>query len=163
MRMSFSMRLTVPNAATCLPGWAMEHCFCLEVRVRIGPGRRHGHGCRSRAPIPQSSRHPLGLSCSRTDLARKNFAAARQLLEDVIQKAPQFLTAHVILSHVLLQSGDERAAEPQLRRIVAIDPGQAESWRNLAVLYRRSRRLREAIAAAKAGCLYCPQIGRASC
>jgi tetratricopeptide (TPR) repeat protein len=43
-----------------------------------------------------------------------------------------------------------------LRRIVEMDPGQAESWRNLAVLYRRTGRLREAIAAAKAGCLYCP-------
>jgi tetratricopeptide (TPR) repeat protein len=93
---------------------------------------------------------------ARMNLARQDFATARQLLEDVIQKAPQFLTAHVILSHVLLQSGDERAAEPQLRRIVEMDPGQAESWRNLAVLYRRSQRLREAIAAAKAGCLYCP-------
>jgi tetratricopeptide (TPR) repeat protein len=93
---------------------------------------------------------------SRMNLARKDFAVARQLLEDAIQNAPQFLPAHTILSHVLLQSGDERAAEPQLRRIVEMDPRQAESWRNLAVLYRRTARLREAIAAAKAGCLHCP-------
>jgi tetratricopeptide (TPR) repeat protein len=93
---------------------------------------------------------------ARMNLARQDFAAARQLLEEAVQKAPQFLPAQVILSHVLLQSGDERAAEPQLRRIVERDAGQAESWRNLAVLYRRSQRLREAIAAAKAGCLHCP-------
>jgi tetratricopeptide (TPR) repeat protein len=93
---------------------------------------------------------------ARMNLARQDFAAARQLLEEVIQKAPQFLAAHMILSHVLLQSGDERAAEPQLRRIIEMAPGQAESWRNLAVLYRRTRRLREAIAAAKAGCLHFP-------
>jgi tetratricopeptide (TPR) repeat protein len=93
---------------------------------------------------------------ARMNLARRDFAAARQLLEDTIRQAPHHLTAHVILSHVLLQSGDEIAAEPQLRRIVEIDPGQAESWRNLAVLYRRNGRLREAIAAAKAGCLHCP-------
>ena len=93
---------------------------------------------------------------ARMKLARQDFAAARQLLEGVIQKAPHFLTAHVILSHVFLQSGDERAAEPQLRRIVEIEPGQAESWKNLAVLYRRTQRLREAIAATKAGCLHCP-------
>jgi tetratricopeptide (TPR) repeat protein len=93
---------------------------------------------------------------ARMNLARQDFATARQLLEDVIRQAPQLLPAHVILSHVLLQSGDERAAEPQLRRIVELDPGQAESWKNLAVLYRRTQRLREAIAAAKAGCLHCP-------
>jgi len=57
----------------------------------------------------------------------------------------------------LLQAGDETAAEPQLRRIVELDPEQAESWRNLAVLYRRTGRWREAIAAARAGCLHCPQ------
>jgi tetratricopeptide (TPR) repeat protein len=93
---------------------------------------------------------------ARMNLARKDFATARQLLEDTIRQAPHHLPAHVILSHVLLQSGDERAAEPQLRRIVEMDPGQAESWRNLAVLYRNTQRLREAIAAAKAGCLHCP-------
>ncbi len=66
------------------------------------------------------------------------------------------MTAYVILSHVLLQSGDESTAEPLLRRIVEMDAGQGESWRNLAVLYRRTGRLREAIAAAQAGCLHCP-------
>jgi len=93
---------------------------------------------------------------ARMHLARKEFAAARQLLEDTIRQAPHVLTGHIILSHVLLQSGDEVAAEPRLRRIVELDPGQAESWCNLAVLYSRQNRLREAIAAAKAGCLHCP-------
>ncbi|HTU92120.1 MAG TPA: glycosyltransferase [Gemmataceae bacterium] len=93
---------------------------------------------------------------ARMHLARKEFAAARQLLEDTIRQAPHVLTGHIILSHVLLQSGDEIAAEPQLRRIVELDPGQAESWRNLAVLYQRTGRLREGIAAARAGCLHCP-------
>jgi tetratricopeptide (TPR) repeat protein len=92
----------------------------------------------------------------RMHLARKEYDAARQLLEDVIGQTPQVLPAYVILSHVLLQSGDENAAEPLLRRIVEIDAGQAESWRNLAVLYRRRNRLREAIAAAQAGRLHCP-------
>jgi Tfp pilus assembly protein PilF len=89
-------------------------------------------------------------------LARQQFAAARQLLEESIRQAPAALPAYLILSHVLLQSGDERAAEPLLRRIVEMDPTQAESWRNLAVLYGRQNRLPEAIAAARAGCLHCP-------
>jgi tetratricopeptide (TPR) repeat protein len=93
---------------------------------------------------------------ARLHLARKEFAAARQLLEDLIGQAPHLLPASVILSHVLLQAGDENAAEPLLRRIVEMDAGQAESWRNLAVLYRRQNRLREAIAAAQAGRLHCP-------
>ncbi|HTU92816.1 MAG TPA: glycosyltransferase [Gemmataceae bacterium] len=93
---------------------------------------------------------------ARMNLARREFAAARQLLESTIRQAPHILTGHIILSHVLLQSGDEIAAEPQLRRIVELDPGQAESWRNLAVLYQRTGRLREGIAAARAGCLHCP-------
>lgn len=37
-----------------------------------------------------------------------------------------------------------------------MDPGQAESWSNLAVLYCRQNRLCEAIAAAKSGCMHCP-------
>lgn len=93
---------------------------------------------------------------ARMHLARKEFALARSLLEETIRQAPQVLTAYVILSHVLLQSGDEKAAEPLLRRIVEMDAAQAESWRNLAVLYRRRNRLPEAIAAAKAGCLHNP-------
>ncbi len=94
---------------------------------------------------------------ARLHLARKEFAAARQLLDETIRQAPHVLTAYVILSHVLLQSGDESAAEPLLRRIVEMDPGQAESWRNLSVLYRRQNRLPEAIAAAQAGRSHCPQ------
>ncbi len=93
---------------------------------------------------------------ARMHLARKEFAAARQLLEEVLRQAPQLLPANVILSHVLLQADDESAAEPLLRRIVEMDPVQAESWRNLAVLYRRRQRLPEALAAARAGCLHCP-------
>ncbi len=38
-----------------------------------------------------------------------------------------------------------------------VGPGQAESWRNLAVLLRRRQRMPEAIAAARAGCLHCPR------
>ncbi len=94
---------------------------------------------------------------ARAHLARHEFSAARALLDEVIRQTPQALTPYVILSHVLLQAGDENAAEPLLRKIVELDPGQAESWRNLAVLLRRRQRLPEAIAAARAGCLHCPR------
>ncbi len=94
---------------------------------------------------------------ARLHLARHQFTAARQLLENVIRQAPHAPTPYVILSHVLLQSGDKSAAEPLLRRIVEMDAGQAESWRNLAALYSRTGRLLEAIAAARAGCSHCPR------
>ncbi|HEY7156602.1 MAG TPA: tetratricopeptide repeat protein [Gemmataceae bacterium] len=92
----------------------------------------------------------------RAALARRDFVAARRLLEETIRQAPQTLTPYVLLSHVLLQTGDESAAEPVLRHIVECAPGQAESWRNLTVLYRRQKRLREALAAAQSGRLHCP-------
>ena len=94
---------------------------------------------------------------ARAHLARQEFSAARTLLEEVIRQTPHILTPYVILSHVLLQAGDESAAEPLLRRIIEIDPGQAESWRNLTVLFRRRGRLREAIAAAQSGRVHCPR------
>jgi tetratricopeptide (TPR) repeat protein len=96
---------------------------------------------------------------ARAHLARRDFAAARQLLDEVIRQAPQALEPRIVLSHVLLQSGEESAAESLLRHIVGRDPVQAESWRNLAVLFRRRGRLREAIATAQAGRLHCPRDG----
>jgi tetratricopeptide (TPR) repeat protein len=115
----------------------------LELEKLLGELRAH-------APLDAALLH------ARLHLAQKQFGEARRLLEEVLHQAPNHLPAHILLSHVLLQAGDETAAEPQLRHIVALDPGQAESWRNLAVLYRRTGRLREAIAAARADCLHCP-------
>jgi Tfp pilus assembly protein PilF len=108
------------------------------------------------AELEAHAPHEAAVLQARMQLARKDFAAARQRLEDVLRDATHFVKAQVVLSHVLLQAGDETAAEPQLRRLVQLDPAQAESWRNLAVLYRRRHRLREAIATAQAGRLHCP-------
>jgi glycosyltransferase involved in cell wall biosynthesis/tetratricopeptide (TPR) repeat protein len=93
---------------------------------------------------------------ARAALMRKQFAAARQPLEDVLSRAPDALLPRVVLSHVFLQSGDEAAAEPLLRQIVAADPSQAETWRNLAVLLRRRGQLSEALAAVQSGRSHCP-------
>jgi protein O-GlcNAc transferase len=58
---------------------------------------------------------------------------------------------------VLLQEGkDLQAAERVLREIVELDPRQAESWRNLAVLLREQGRLAEAVEVCRTGWGYCP-------
>ena len=76
---------------------------------------------------------------ARAALARKEFAAARRLLEDAIARAPQSLKPRIVLSHALLQEGREpRAAKRALRDIIALDPLNAEARHNLSVLLSRS-------------------------
>jgi glycosyltransferase involved in cell wall biosynthesis/predicted Zn-dependent protease len=78
---------------------------------------------------------------ARGHLARKDFAAARGLLQGAITQAPQALWPRVILSHVLLQEGrDLAAAEQALRDVLALEPGHAEARNNLSVLLRQRRR-----------------------
>src|SRR5207247_785603 len=93
---------------------------------------------------------------ARGRLARKEFGPARQLLEEAIAQHPRALPPRVFLSHVLLQSDDLAAAEPALRAIVELDPRQAESWRNLAVLLKSQRRFAEAVEVCQTGQEHCP-------
>jgi tetratricopeptide (TPR) repeat protein len=84
---------------------------------------------------------------ARGQLARQEFAAARQTLEEVIGRAPEAPAPRVLLTHVLLQEGqDGAAAERALRAVVERWPGEVESWRNLAVLLQRQGRYEEAAA-----------------
>jgi len=74
----------------------------------------------------------------RLHLARKDFSAARQILEDSIQRSPQTLEPRILLSHALLREGkDWQAAEGALRGILALDPHHKEATHNLAVLLRQ--------------------------
>jgi tetratricopeptide (TPR) repeat protein len=71
-------------------------------------------------------------------LARREFAAARELLEKAIATAPTALWPRVILTHVLLQEGrDWDTAERALRDVLALDPGHREARQNLEVLLRQ--------------------------
>jgi tetratricopeptide (TPR) repeat protein len=75
---------------------------------------------------------------ARGQLARKEFAAARQRLEAVIAQSPKALGPRLILSYVHLQEEkDWAAAEQALREVLALDPGHAEARHNLALLQRR--------------------------
>jgi Tfp pilus assembly protein PilF len=89
-------------------------------------------------------------------LARKEYEPAKAILRDLITKNPAWVYPRIILSHVLLQEGqDEAAAERVLREIVELDPSQAESWRNLAVLYRHQGRLAQAAAVCRSARVHC--------
>jgi GT2 family glycosyltransferase len=89
-------------------------------------------------------------------LARKEFEKARSVLEPMATAQPRLVYPRVILSHVYLQEGkDFQAAERVLREIVELDPTQAETWRNLAVLFRQQGRLDEAAEACRTGWRHC--------
>jgi tetratricopeptide (TPR) repeat protein len=94
---------------------------------------------------------------ARGHLARKEFPAARQLLEETIARNPNVIYPRVILTHVLLQENtDLAAAERALRDLLERQPDLAESWRNLAVLLRHQGRPVEALAACRSGRVHCP-------
>ena len=68
-------------------------------------------------------------------LARKEFATARQLLVATLARGQQDLLLWIILSHVLLQEGkDLETAERVLRKVLELNPGDAEARNNLHVL-----------------------------
>src|SRR5207249_4642683 len=105
---------------------------------------------------------------ARALLTRRDFDAARDLLEDLIARDPRAGPPRVYLSHLCLRQaevqarGDGRsplwdAAEQALRAVLRLDPGQAPSWRNLALLlWHERRRPAEALAACRAGRFHCP-------
>jgi GT2 family glycosyltransferase/tetratricopeptide (TPR) repeat protein len=75
---------------------------------------------------------------ARAHQARKEFAPARRLLEQVIPRAPEALAPRVLLSHVLLQEDkDPSAAEQALHDVLARDAANSEARHNLAVLRRK--------------------------
>jgi tetratricopeptide (TPR) repeat protein/glycosyltransferase involved in cell wall biosynthesis len=107
-----------------------------------------------------SRQHPVEAAVLRARgwLARKEFAAARQLLEEIIARAPLAVRPRVILTHVLLQEGQDAAAtERALRELLELDPKQAESWRNLALFLRQQGRPAEALSACQQGRARCPE------
>jgi Tfp pilus assembly protein PilF len=73
-------------------------------------------------------------------LERKEFAAARWTLTEVLETHPRELQPRVILSHVLLQEGrDMVAAEKALCDVLAIDPNHREASHNLEILQLRKQ------------------------
>jgi tetratricopeptide (TPR) repeat protein len=89
-------------------------------------------------------------------LARKEFAPAREILEEIIAQHPHWPYPRVILSYVFLQSEDLNSAERVLRDLLVLDPTQLEAWMNLAKLLRSQGRIPEALAACRSARVHCP-------
>jgi glycosyltransferase involved in cell wall biosynthesis/tetratricopeptide (TPR) repeat protein/predicted O-methyltransferase YrrM len=83
----------------------------------------------------------------RSLLARKEFAAARTLLEAAQAEYPEASAPCLYLSHALLQEGrDWAAAEEALRGVLRLDPDDRTARNNLGVLLRQQGRPAEAAA-----------------
>jgi GT2 family glycosyltransferase/tetratricopeptide (TPR) repeat protein len=79
---------------------------------------------------------------ARGSMARRDWATARQMLEEALDRNPRELMLWVVLSHVLLQEGrDADRAEQALLRVLELDPANAEARSNLALLRQRRGQL----------------------
>jgi tetratricopeptide (TPR) repeat protein len=84
--------------------------------------------------FPDSRAEALTL-LARSHLARKDFKRTRELLNQAVVCDPEAVWPLVILSHALLQEGNDGAeAEQVLRRILAREPNNSEARHNLAIL-----------------------------
>jgi tetratricopeptide (TPR) repeat protein len=99
-----------------------------------------------------------GVLRARGHLARKEYGAARRILEEILARVPQAVGPRVYLSHVLLEEGrDLGAAERVLRAVVERDLTQAEAWRNLTVLLDQQQRWAEALEVCQQGLRHRPE------
>jgi tetratricopeptide (TPR) repeat protein len=97
------------------------------------------------AAVPGVSPAEAVVLRARSHMGRKEYPAARQLLEAAIAQAPRELPPRVVLSHCLLQEArDGAAAERALRNVLGLDPDHAEARRNLAILLEHQGRPAEA-------------------
>ena len=81
------------------------------------------------------AREETTLLRAQAHLARREFTAARRLLEAVLPQYPQSLPLHRYYSQALLWEGhDWDAAERALRHVLALDPHQETSRKNLLLL-----------------------------
>jgi tetratricopeptide (TPR) repeat protein len=144
-------RAALAERADFVPAWAglgqlaLARQSWLDLESAVAELRRHSGGA------PEA----LVLE-ARALMARREFAAARRLLEEAAARDPQALAPRVLLTHALLQEGDWPVAERALRDVLERAPAEVESWRNLAVLLRQQGRPREAEAACRSGRVHCP-------
>jgi len=90
-----------------------------------------------------SSQSFIGVTAlrARAHMARKEYAEARQLLDEAIARTPRETILWEVLSHALLQEGKDLAhAERALRTVLELQPANPEARRNLELLLKDERR-----------------------
>ncbi len=75
-----------------------------------------------------------------------HLAEAEEKAKSLIERFPQALSVHRILSAALASQGKFSEAAASLQRVIEIDPGQAEMHNNLGVVLVHQGRLTEAVA-----------------
>jgi tetratricopeptide (TPR) repeat protein len=115
-----------------MPSWlGLGELYLAQVRLHdldtVIAGLEHGVNGYASVEVP--------ILRARRRMARKEFSAARDVLEEAISRKPDAVYLWVILSHALLQEGkDWQQAEEALRTVLRLDPGNAEARNNLALL-----------------------------
>jgi tetratricopeptide (TPR) repeat protein/glycosyltransferase involved in cell wall biosynthesis len=74
---------------------------------------------------------------ARVHLGRREFADARRLLDGISEQYPQAVKPRLMRSRVLLEEGDDQAADAALCAVLALDAENREARHNLDVLRRK--------------------------
>jgi tetratricopeptide (TPR) repeat protein len=123
-----------------LPAWLGLGEVCLS-QARWGELDVVARALAAARPHDPAAELEAGLLRARGHMARREFPAARRLLEATVARFPGEVRPRIVLSHALLQEGrDWAAAEQALRDVLALDPTQAETRHNLEVLLRQQAR-----------------------
>ena len=91
-------------------------------------------------------------------IASQNWASAESLLTDLEVQRPRVSEIHASLGWVARQKGEYPAAIESYRRAFDLDPFDAVSANNLALLLREQGRFKEAVSLLKEGIEYSPDV-----
>ncbi len=130
-------RLVVAERPDFLPGWLGLG----ETALKQGGGPLLEEAARRLDALPGAGPLEAALLRGRDLLARREFDAARALLEGAAARFPKEVAPRVVLTHVLLRQGaDPDAAERALRDVLSLAPDHAEARHNLDLLLKERQK-----------------------
>jgi len=100
--------------------------------------------------LDPSHRHLLHL-LTRTLIGQKKNAEALDSVNSLLGLAPDWEDAHLLNTHVLLQTGQAQAAYPAARETLRIAPRSAAAYQNFASACLAGKRYQDALIAAESG------------
>jgi tetratricopeptide (TPR) repeat protein len=123
---------SVVAVVTATAAWALRRAAAL---LPAGPGARA-------APVAA-----LGVAAAlgiATHARNSDYRTSAALWSDAVEKRPRNPVAHAALGYAVEQEGDPLRAVEEYRIAIALDPGYAEAWLNLAFALRTLGRHGEA-------------------